>query len=250
MFWHSSKETHGRRIWWHFGGDDGPRRCIGVELGWWHHFCHAGIECDDDGWNVSLGFPPLFFHLSIEGFPLWRPQYKTVATWRNPPEDIWLTDRRECRVAIHDWKIWISPWSRWGEWRSDDPWWVKGVTFDLKQLVLGRTRYTCEPLGRPVEVAISMPEGSYRAVFQRQRQTWKRPRWFAAVRESFDIDIPKGIPYAGKGENSWDCGDDGLFGMSAEGTIEQAVARVRDAVMESRRRYGQPSSESVAKARA
>jgi hypothetical protein len=221
-----------------------------VELGWWHRFCHAGVDVDDEGWNLSLAFPPFFFHLSLEGFPLWKPTVKHIATWdrENPTREAWLTDRRECRIAIHGWAIWINPWSKTMEWDTADPWWVRGLTIHVDDLVLGKTRYQREALGEPIHAMVPMPEGNYPAVFQRQRQTWKRPRWFAHSRESFDITIPKGIPFAGKGENSWDCDDDGLFGMSAEGTLNQAIVRVQQAVNERRKRYGHASPKTIAEA--
>lgn len=248
MFWHTSREKHGIRAWWHFHSQ--RNRCISVELGWWHRFCHVGIECDDDGWNGSIAFPPFFFHLSIEGFPLWQPQYKFVTTWdqSNPTREVWLVDRRECRIAIHDWTIWIFPWSKWCQWSRSNPWWVRGVHFNFKDFILGQPRYTYEPLGPPTGVLIMMPEGTYRATVTPQRQTWKRPRWVRHTRDSFDIEIPKGIPFAGKGENSWDCGDDGLFGTSAEGTLEEAIAKVRESVLASRKRYGMPSERAIAEA--
>lgn len=246
MFWHTSRETHGLRVWWHLKS---PRhRCIAVEVGWWHRFCHIGIDCDDDGWNLSLAFPPLFFHLSLEGFPLWRPQRKHVFNWETPPREVWLPERRECRIAFHDWTLWLQPWSKWGEWCAADPWWVRGVSFNLRDFALGRPRYTCDALGPPLHVRIPMPEGEYAAVLTPQRQTWTRPRWFRHVRDSFDISIPNGIPFAGKGENSWDCGDDGLFGMSADGTVEQAIEAVRGTVLRSRQRYGMPSEGAIREA--
>lgn len=245
MFWHASREQHGVRIWWHFKGE--RRRCIGIELGWWHRFCHAGVSVNDEGWNLSLACPPLFFHLSLDGFPIWRPQRKCIATWDNGRE-FWLTDQRESRVAIFDWKLWINPWSKSMEHVSADPWWVRGVTVDFKRIVIGETAYICEQTAPTFTVQIPMPEGFYAAEFTPQRQTWKPRRWFATVRKSFDINIPKGIPFAGKGENSWDCGDDGLFGMGADGTVEEAIAKVRDTVMERRRRYGSPSDAAIAEA--
>jgi hypothetical protein len=243
MFWHSSRERHGRRIWWHFGGD--RRRSIAVELGWWHHFCHLGLECDDEGWSASWALPPLFLHVSLKGFPLWRPRVPHAFAG-GPP--VWLVDRREARLAIHDWAIWLTVWGRWGEWRRADPWWVRGVTLHLDDLVLGRTQYVCETLGPPVSVLIPMPEGNYPATLTPQRQTWTRPRGWTIVRTSFDIEIPKGIPFAGKGENSWDCGDDGLYGMGAGGTVEEAIAAVQASVTESRRRYGRPSPRAIQEA--
>lgn len=248
MFWHTSKEKYGRRFWFHLGGD-AHRKCIGIELGWWHSFCHVGVEVDDEGWNLSLAFPPLAVWVSLEGFPIWQPKVKhMLGHARNEIREVWLPDRRECRIAVHDWAVWINPWSKLMEWTKSDPWWVRGLTFHVDDFVLGKTRYTHENTGPVFIVGIPMPEGNYAAEFTPQRQTWKRPRWFSQVRESFDVNIPKGIPFAGKGENSWDCGDDGLFGMGAEGTVEQAIAKVRDTVMERRRRYGSPSDAAIREA--
>jgi hypothetical protein len=240
---HGICERHGYRWWLHIG-----RRCLGIEVSWWTHFCHVGAEVDDEGWKLSAAFPPLAIWVSLENFGLWRPTYQTVATWRNPPETITLPQQRQCRLSIYDWTIRFDPWAKSMEWCRADPWWVRGVSFDVKDFALGRTRYTCEKMGEPFDVPIPMPEGTYRAVFQRQRQTWRRPRWFSHTRDSYDIDIPKGIPFAGKGENSWDCGDDGLFGLSAEGSIEQAIEHVRASVMRSRRKYGHASDDAIREA--
>lgn len=246
-FTHGRRERHGFRWWLHLGR--ARRRVIGVEVNWWGRFCHIGVETNDDGWKVSLAFPPVAVWLTLEGFPLWQPTYTTpLHQVGGVVRMVNLPDRRECRLSIHDWTIWLSPWSRWGEWRASDPWWVRGVSLNLKDVALGRTRYICDKIGDPFDVSIPMPEGNYRAVFQRQRQTWRRPRWFSITRESYDIDIPKGIPFAGKGENSWDCDDDGLFGMGAEGTVDEAVAKVQESVERSRRKYGHASAQTVEKA--
>ena len=248
MFWHWSRERHGLRAWWHFRAK--RPRCIGMELGWWHSFCHIGMYCDDEGWNLSIGLPPLFVHLSIEGFPLWRPMVKHVFTWENPPREVWLPDRRECRVTIRDWALHIVPWGKTMEWAARDPWWVRGIqTPNLKDVVLGRKQYRKDVLSSPRPIRILMPEGPYAALATRERQTWwRRFGLFRDVRESWAFDIPKGIPFAGKGENAWDCVDDGLFGMSASGTLDEACLKVCETVMERRRRYGAPSSQAIADA--
>ena len=248
MFWHTSRERRGIRAWWHFGSD-GPRsRCIGVEFYWWRMACHATVSTDDEGWNMSLAFPPFSFYLSLEGFPLWRPMRKHLFTWETPAREVWLPEQRECSVAIHDWTIWLKPWGKSMEWVKADPWWVRGVSFNVERFLRGKARYACENTGEPFTVMVDMPEGHYEAVFTPQRQTWRYPRWFTHTRDSFDVKIPKGIPFAGKGENSWDCGDDGLFGCSEEGSIDEAKAKIRDYVMGRRRRYGNPSDQAVREA--
>jgi hypothetical protein len=245
MFWHASRERHGFRAWWHLRS--GKRnRVVSTEVNWWARFCHIGVEVGDEGWEFSLAFPPLAVWLQFD-LGWWVPRRKHVFHWDNNRE-VWLPDHREFKLAIHNWTIWFTPWGKWGEWSRADPWWVRGVSWNIQDFALGRVQYTQETIGDPLDVSIPMPEGVYRAVFTPQRQTWKRPRWFSQVRESFDIQIPKGIPFAGKGENSWDCGDDGLFGMGAEGSVQDAIARVRETVLERRRRYGSPSEDAIREA--
>jgi hypothetical protein len=117
--------------------------------------------------------------------------------------------------------------------------------------VFGRTMFFKHDVDyRPTKVPIPMPEGVYTAEFTRQRLCWMRPRWpFRKVRESIDINIPKGIPFAGKGENSWDCGDDGLYGTGSETwSQDAAIKRVQDYVAERRAKYGHASSEAISEA--
>lgn len=243
MLWHYSREgKNGVRAWWNFGSQQ--RRCLKVEFYWWSPRCNASVSVDDEGWSWALALPPFALYLGFDGFPAWKPMRLCVATWDNNREFM-LTDQREASVSVHDWTIRMTPWGRSMEWAAKDPWWVRGVSLNLTDVVLGKSRYVCEQIGQSFPVSIPMPEGDYPAVFQRQRQTWKRPRWFAHTRESFDITIPKGIPFAGKGENAYDCDDDGLYGMGAEGTVEDAVAAVRATVLRSRKRYGAPSPASI-----
>jgi hypothetical protein len=60
------------------------------------------------------------------------------------------------------------------------------------------------------------------------------------VRDGVKLDIPGGIPHNGKGENSWDCGDDGLWGCGGD-TVEEAIGHAVSSVLRSRRRYGHDS---------
>lgn len=242
MFWHGSREKHGFRAWLHFGSG---RRQISTEVNWWGTFCHLGIECNEDGWKFSAALPPLAVWLNLS-IGLWTPKEKHIFHWDNNRE-VWLTDCREFQIAIHDWTIRLTPWGRWGEWRKGDPWWVRGISLNIPDLVLGRTGHSSEELAK-VPVQIPMPEGAYYGVATVERHTWKRPRWFAHSRLSTRVDVPKGIPFAGKGENSWDCGDDGLFGASAEGGVEAGVAHFRESVESSRRRYGMPSEKAIQEA--
>ena len=49
----------------------------------------------------------------------------------------------------------------------------------------------------------------------------------------------QGLPIPGKGENSWDCGDDAYYSIGTPAaTAMEAVEYAADRVLETRRRYG------------
>jgi hypothetical protein len=243
MFFHHSREgRRGWRFWWHFGAS--ARRCVGVEAYWWSRSCHAQASVDDEGWRVSFALPPIAIYLRLENFPLWRPMKLHIFTWENNRE-VWLADQRECRIAVHDWKLWPVPWGKSMEWCKRDPWWVRGITIEPAKL-LGRWEASHEDLAK-VPVSIPMPEGLYHGVATVQRWVRGRRYWFKRRTQEVWLDIPGGIPHAGKGENAWDCGDDGLFGCGGS-SINDAIQRARDSVLRDRKRYGHASDDAVRKA--
>lgn len=133
------------------------------------------------------------------------------------------------------------PWIRQDGWDSRDPKWRRGpVHLRIVDWLISRQR--CEVVTEPVpDVVIPMPEGCYRAQAKRETRTWRR-RWYWPLRRRVDVwlQIPGGIPFAGKGENSWDCGDDGIWGIGG-GTVEDAIANAVGSALRSRRRHGHDS---------
>lgn len=148
---------------------------------------------------------------------------------------------REFEIRIMDGCIWLDhPWVRQMEWRSDDPWWKKSITLHVGDWLLGRSR--CEVTEGPKStVYVPLPEGSYRATATPETFIWRR-RFYVPIRrrDSVRLQIEGGIPYSGKGENSWDCGDDGLWGIGGA-TLEEAIGNAVAAVLKSRRRHGHDS---------
>jgi hypothetical protein len=242
FFHHSREGRRGWRFWWHFR--ESRPRVIHLEAYWWSQSCHVGISADDDGWNLSGAFPPFALYLSVEGFPLWQPMRREIFTW-DSNRVVMLPDRRECRLAVFDWALWITPWGRSMEWRTNDPWWVRGLTIRPARL-LGPWIGEHADLAM-VPVTIPMPEGTYHGVAK--VQSWVRGRryWWKRRTQEVWLDIPKGIPHAGKGENSWDCGDDGLFGIGGS-TIDEAIQRAIASVTRDRQRYGRASEAAVREA--
>ena len=112
--------------------------------------------------------------------------------------------------------------------------------------ILGRAKYTREVLEQdiPVLVKVGQWDGDeYRGVAHKDRATWKR-RFSTKVVESYGIDMQEGIPFPGKGENSWDCGDDAYFGFGGV-TIEGAVAHIIEEVKKRRGKNWRPSGVPV-----
>lgn len=237
LWWHSqnlnekpggrlgAKWRHGR-AWLHVGSNG----CLHAE---WHFFSigsfSIGFDVGGDGDNDFLiYFCPCFFsiYLGVEGL-------KYGLGWK------WLPDYgRECSLRVHHWAVWINPWSREHEWRSEDPWWIRGLVIHLDDLIFGRDKYSEHDLETRA-VLVPMPEGSYKATARLFESTWARPRWFARRLLRVELDIKGGIPHEGKGENSWDCGEDATFGTTCPAeTIEEGIAKLVESVLESRHRRG------------
>lgn len=218
MRYHHQNLSDGKLPLWRSG-----RAWLGC-LAWeWHVFqkVRFGIEVGRRHFSLRLPGLQLYLHSSShEAF-----------------------DEPRClSVSFHDGSLWIKhPFVRpGGDWRRDDPWWKKQITVDVVDLLIGRRRCTAT-MGKPFETFVPMPEGSYRATAIPETHVWRR-RWYWPLRrrDSVYLRIQGGIPFSGKGENSWDCGDDGLWSISGE-TLERAIGNAVASALESRRRHGHDS---------
>lgn len=222
-FWHHHQwisRTH-LRGWLHFGNT----KCVGWEFLFWSKRFGISVRNDDEDTCFHAALPPLSFYLSLPCM---------------------FRSEGEFHVSVHDWSIWFSPWEHLWEWKRDDPWWRRGVSLNIPDLVFGRTQVETSVLRENIPVEIPMPEGSYRGTAKVECRIWRRPRWLPTARISTWIEVPKGIPHAGKGENSWDCGDDGVWATGCEGDdVQKAAEHFRDVVIRNRKRYGHASPEAV-----
>ena len=83
--------------------------------------------------------------------------------------------------------------------------------WDWWEFITGKPVYSDETLNMgPCEVI--MPENRYQADYVVKRQSWRFPRWLVVKqRDTITVNIEgNGIPIPGKGENSWDQGDDAV----------------------------------------
>lgn len=171
---------------------------------------------------------------------VWSSGFNLYARWFGLFVNVGNSERQRGRwgVSWSDGVLRIEhPWVRKNEWRSADPWWRKDLSLRIVDWLIGRSR--CDvTTGDPLSVVVPMPEGCYRATATKETRAWRR-RWYWPERraESVTLSLPVGIPFAGKGENSWDCGDDGLYGIGGD-TVEDAIANAVRTVLRSRRRYG------------
>ncbi len=239
--------SHGR-IWLRRAGDWYDKRCGTLQIEW-------TVPCGHCGWSLTLGRGDSGRHI---GLTFAVPFLLTLhATLENVlPMYPFGTDfdrghDREIGCYFHNGAFWYHLWvGTMASWSRDYPWcrWWRQGSFHSANL-LGKQRHTLETLKQDIPLQIPMPEGVYHAVAKLERRTWKRPLWFAKTRMEVNVTVPKGIPFQGKGENSWDCGDDGLFGYGVEGTsLEHAIAHGVESVLTSRRRYGMPSPAAIEQA--
>jgi hypothetical protein len=113
------------------------------------------------------------------------------------------------------------------------------VPDDIISSIFGKLKHSTELLEER-DVKIPMPEGPYEGHVKLERTTWKRDRlpFASKVRVGSVVDIPIGIPFEGKGENSWDCGEDGLFGCSSdEDSYPAAIAKTVEIALKYRTKY-------------
>lgn len=210
----------------------------------WTHFCGFDFRYDnEDGFHWHIAFPPFSFWFSIGGMRKFRDWWSSrpwLKSWNEKfggfPDSHRYTDFDFISFSIFDWSLhWKFLKFDWG-WSATMPKWMDGH-WNILDKILGGSKYSKELISTH-DVIIPMPEGGYPAVVKIERCTWKRPRWFAKVIEDASIDIPWGIPHQGKGENSWDCGEDRLYGCGSRSTsLSKVIGDVVAAALRGREKY-------------
>jgi len=171
-------------------------------------------------------------------------------SWSNFKVQSWLSMKtkrrsqkygngREIKVYWHEWGIWWTLWGDPDESQSKDPWYVKMHHWDIREIIFGRSKYSSRPI-KQERVVVPMPEGGYPALVKINEDTWRRPRWPFPRRMIRSELIPdKPIPFPGKGENSWDCGEDAMHSLYGpyDTSLKAAIAAC-ESVMRDRLRYG------------
>lgn len=196
-------------------------RELRFEWSLWAHFCGVSMKVDAEtgGLQLHAAFPPFSFWLTLP-----------IRLGMRRGRDVFFD------LSVHDAALWWQFGGNSMEWSSRTPKWKNGC-FHFDDFFLGPQKFTGRVLSTH-EVLVPMPEGPYRATVKLEECVWKRPRWFAIVRRTATVDVPQGIPHQGKGENSWDCGEDALHGLSCSAeTVDEAIAKTVASALKSRRKY-------------
>ena len=212
-------------------------------------------EAGDGGNECSLCIGAGFFTASLR-FPV--PEWmllkrKCIATWDNNRE-FWLVDGRKYGFYFHEWAFVRSWHAKIHESSSSDPWWMHQY-IRLDDLVLGERESVRRELQRERDIWFRLGDKEFKV----NRIKWERSKTFRTripfalwhrTRYHVEVRIDKPPMRSGKGENSWDCGDDGSFAMSApwEGPVPRwdslaeitplAVAMYVEGVLKDAKRYG------------
>lgn len=228
---------HGR-AWFHRKWNDarngygkhGGQICFSwnFQLRWWLGFemdLFTGDSQRDVGFSLHLGFAHLY--LTLErfldekyGYPRHSWAHKTgIALFDNHIQVKLHHAGADC-FSCKGWKGW-----HWSDFVSD--------------LIFGSAEYS-ERVLLDQAGSVSMPEGDYPVSVKLVESVWRRPRrpWPAKMRRA-KIECEKGIPHPGKGENSWDCGEDATYGLVCPAeSVDEALIVLREVVTRSRERYG------------
>lgn len=123
--------------------------------------------------------------------------------------------------------------------------WGRSWSCFIDEKILGRRKYIEGEKKHYDGLEIWFPEKIYKLTVDLKVDTWKYSRWpfwpltRTLARADVKVIDPKGIPVPGKGENSWDCGDDATYGIhGCAGSVHEAVEMLRSSVLRSRRKYG------------
>ena len=196
--------------------------------GWIHHRRELGLELRGlwptlyVGWDDQMGDMSSYYRRTYldKGEPL--PEYlNRVTLWPG-------------------WRISFGP-----------VWWMR-----LKNRILGSVQIDKTTLRTYEDVELALPEGTYTGSVTFRRERVHRPRW-RTYRDDIigEWEGEEWLPFPGKGENSYDCGDDGFkehsttirryvheesLAVDAE-DVMRVVSSTIAAVLRQRGRYGGPN---------
>lgn len=137
-------------------------------------------------------------------------------------------------------------WAKQHEWSRNDPWWMRS-RLSLRKFLFGRDVHS-STVREEGTCVVPMPEANYPATYKIIDREWRYPKPLGRLRDvvvgvrrtsTTEIEPGKPVPVPGKGENSWDCGDDGIYSMSVGGeSVPTAIGKLVSSALATRKRHG------------
>ena len=223
IWWHKSKQDfrywlHWGKSVWHYEGYLGKRAN--------HTMIGATLGGEENDCTINFGIKGLFvFYFGVEDlFP------------RKIMRKLFGTDGRTYEMSFFG-EYFCFDFHR-DEYGYSDKW--KGIhwMYNWKEKLFGKWEYKSELIDKK-RVLVPMPEGNYPATVEISNVSrgYKRSKKQLTNNYQIDLDIP--IPYEGKGENGWDCGEDGTYSSNmVADSLEEAIQKLVDSSLKYRIRYG------------
>jgi len=213
------------RCWLYIGDSENRwQRSFRMEIvsGWPGSF---GINASGDERDYTFKFWAFIqFYITLEGF-LWG--------WCYPKRN------RHIQVSFHNGAAWFDIMTDPFSWSSKGSKW-RSFSINPSDIIFGRMKYKSEDI-ETVHVPFAMPEAHYTLTVRRFRSTWWRPRfpWWKIRLLRAEVEPSNPVPVPGKGENSWDCGDDAIHSLTTPAkTVGEAVGSFFDSVDRQRSKHG------------
>ncbi len=220
-----------RKTWWF----NNHKKSISVELSGWRSNPGFYIRVDGGEREFTIHFGLLLsIYITFEHFlpKSWYPTRKSDTYGV-------LLDEKEISLRIHGGSIW------WTLWRDPDVWMNKdwrNSSFNFSRKILGDTEWikcnqTYEDFILPYfegNYAVRIFEEDFHLKYKR-RIFWfldkkgKKFEGHAGYQEG-GVFVEKPVPHEGKGENSWDCGEDCTYSISFG--VYQGLHSKADAALE------------------
>lgn len=221
------------RFWLYFGKPFGRTPTLRIEWGLFRrarlNLC-AELEYftgdGEDGIGGHVSVPWLFFlFVHLEGILPYSWGRRFGGT-------------RQTNIRFSDGDVRVALFEREHEWNSRDPWWVRGIRFRIGEWIFGKTRHRVVRTEGPMDILVCMPEAQYRGTVEIKDEEWVSRFSTKRVRRAH-VEMQDPVPFPGKGENAWDCGEDATHSMTCVAdNWEDAIAEMTRTVLKSRRRHG------------
>lgn len=233
------------RTWFRYELSSGPALALKLT--------HGETLNDHEATQIRLG---LFFFSVWLTFRLPKKFYfkkKCIATWDNNRE-FYLTEGRDYGFYFHDWAFVWSFHAKVMESCSSDPWWMRAY-IHLDELVFGKWERLEDKLVSTENVFFKIGDKEFKmdSIHWYRNRRFRRFIPYSLYHSTYykvEMKIDKPPMRAGKGENSWDCGDDGTYGMTGlwqheipsylnrEDCTKKAIQIYIENVMADAKRYG------------